>query len=151
MKQTKSSCKHCAPFVAAFLAVTLSSAVCAEELTVAALKSKGAQLLTKDDLAALLPDARLTREFDRGDLHINTLKDGSINADFQGKTRNTGQLKGTGSWKVSDDGKYCVEIRWNRAFEDVSGCRRMYKAGDDYYATASDADDAKPYRYKISK
>jgi hypothetical protein len=132
-------------------ALAMNTAVQAEEMTLGAVKAQGAQLLTKEELAALLPGARLTREVERGEVHINTLKDGSITADYQSRTRNTGQLKGSGTWKISDDGKYCVEIKWNRVLEDVSGCRSMYKSGDDYYGAASDADDSKPNHYKISR
>jgi Protein of unknown function (DUF995) len=123
----------------------------AEDLTLGALKAQGAQPLSKDDLSALLSGARLTREVSSGEVHINTLKDGSINADFKSTTRNSGQLRGFGNWKVTDDGKYCVDIKWNRIIEDVKGCRTMYKAGEDYYGAATGTDEEKPYHYKISK
>jgi hypothetical protein len=133
------------------LALAWCGAVQAEEPTLGALKAQGIQPLAKDDVAVLLLGARLTRQLERGELHINTFKDGSINADYQGSTRNTGQLRGYGTWKVNEDGKYCMEIKWNRAFDNVSGCRRMYKSGEDYYSAASDSDDEKLYHYKISK
>ena len=138
------------------LALTCSLAVMclaahAEEMTLGALKAQGAQPLSKDDLAALLSGASLTRQVERGEVHINTVKDGSLNAYYQSKMRSALQIKGYGTWKVSDDGKYCFDIKWSRGFEDVSGCRAMFKAGDDYYGAGSGADDAKLYHYQISK
>lgn len=152
MKQTQlNGWKFATQFRLAFFAVVLCAPAYAEEPSLGALKTQGAQLVSKDDLAALLSGASLTRQLERGDVHISTLKDGSLNAYFQSKMRNVNQIKGYGTWKVNDDGKYCFDIKWSRGFEDVSGCRSMYKAGEDYYGAGSDADDAKLYHYKISK
>ena len=138
--------------IASFIvALLFGNFVSGEELNLGALKAQGAQLISKDDLTALLTGASLTRQVERGEVHINTLKDGSLNSDFKSKMRNVNQIKGYGTWKVSDDGKYCFDIKWNRGFDDVSGCRSMYKIGDDYYSAGSDGDDAKTYHYKISK
>jgi Protein of unknown function (DUF995) len=143
--------KRTANSAVAVVLLIFGTATYADELSLGALKAQGAQALSKDDLAALLPGASLTRQMERGEVHINTVKDGSLNANYQEKARNTGQLKGYGTWKVTDDGKYCFEIKWNRGFENVSGCRLMFKAGDDYYSAAADSDDAKLFHYKISK
>lgn len=152
MKRIRSNgWKRAAKSATALIELTFCVATYADELTLGALKAQGAQALSKDDLAALFPGASLTRQLERGEMHINTVKDGSLNANYQEKARNTGQLKGYGTWKVTDDGKYCLEIKWNRGFENVSGCRTMYKAGDDYYGAGSDGDDAKLFHYKISK
>jgi hypothetical protein len=148
-KQKGNYLRHLTRLVAA-VSFAVAVTVHAEEPTLGAIKAQGAQRLSKDELTALLAGASLTREVERGDVHINTLKDGSVNANYQSKMRNLNQIKGFGSWKVGDDGKYCIEIKWNRLLEDVSGCRNMYKAGDDYYGAGSEADDAKLYRYKIS-
>ena len=135
------------------IAITLSLALgaYAEELTLGALKAQGAQPVSKEDLAKLLSGASLTRQVERGEVHIHTLADGSLNADYRSKMRNVNQIKGYGTWKVSDDGKYCFDIKWNRGFEDVSGCRSLYKVADDYYGAGSDGDEAKLYHYTISK
>lgn len=151
MKQTRlNGWKFATQFTLALIAIVLCATAYAEEPTLRALKTKGAQLLSKDDLMALLSGASLMRQLERGDVHINTLKDGSLNAYYQSKMRNVNQIKGYGTWKVNDDGKYCFDIKWNRGFEDVGGCRSMYKAGEDYYGAGSDADDTKLYHYKIS-
>lgn len=152
MKQTYlNGWKRAAQSALALAVFSLGAAAYADEPSLGAIKAQGAQALSKDDLAALFPGASMTRQGERGEVHINTSKDGSLNAYYQDKLRNTGQLKGYGTWKVTDDGKYCFEIKWNRAFENVNGCRLMFKAGDDYYSAGSDADDAKLYHYKISK
>lgn len=135
----------------ACLLATVCEVSAAEDSNLGSLKAQGAQVLSKDDLTALLSGATLTRQLERGDLFINTAKDGSLNAYYQSKMRNVNQIKGYGLWKVGEDGKYCFDIKWNRGFEDVSGCRSMYKAGEDYYGAGSDTDDAKIYRFKISK
>lgn len=134
----------------AFLYLVVCQIAEAQEITLGYLKSQGAQLLAKDELSALLSGASLVRQLERGEVHINTAKDGSINAYYQSKMRNVNQIKGYGTWKIGDDGKYCFEIKWNRGFEDVSGCRRMYKSGADYYGAGSDTDDSKTYQYQIS-
>ena len=152
MKQTcLNGWKRAAQSALALAVFGLGAAAYAEEPSLGAIKAQGAQALSKGDLASLLSGASMTRVIDRGDVHINTLKDGSLNAYYQSKMRNVNQIKGYGTWKVGDDGKYCFDIKWNRGFEDVSGCRLMFKTGDDYYSAGSDADDAKLYRYKISK
>ena len=138
-------------YLFAIFAFTFCNVVRADDSNLGAIKAQGAQLIAKDDLTALLTGASLTRQVERGEVHINTLKDGSLNSDFKSKMRNVNQIKGYGTWKVSDDGKYCFDIKWNRGFDDVSGCRSMYKIGNDYYSAGSDGDDAKTYHYKISK
>jgi Protein of unknown function (DUF995) len=142
------TCKHVSLGIAALI---LSTTAFSDEPTLGELKARGAQRLSKEELELLLPGASLTREVERGEIFINTQKDGSLNARYQSKMRSAKQLKGYGNWKVSDDGKYCLEIKWERGFDDVSGCRDMYKVGEEYYGSGSSSDDAKLYHYKISK
>jgi Protein of unknown function (DUF995) len=152
MKKSKSNGRTLASrFALALVMLTLGFTADAEEPNLGALKAQGAQRLPKDELTVLLTGASLTREVERGEIFINTQKDGSLNARYQSKMRSAKQLKGYGTWKVSDDGKYCLDIKWERGFEDVSGCRDMYKAGEEYYGAGSNDDDAKLYHYKISK
>jgi Protein of unknown function (DUF995) len=140
-----------AQFALAILASVTCLACHAEEPTLGAIKAKGAQTMSKDEMSALLPGARLTREVGSGEVDVSYLKDGSIEARFRSKTRNSGQLRGTGIWRVMDDGKYCTEVKWNRVIEDTKGCRTMYKLGEEYYSAATSNDEEKTYHYTISK
>ena len=56
---------------------------------------------------------------------------------------------GQGSWRLADNGTYCVKIVWGMVTEDW--CSYIFKAGDKYYGVRSLADNAPATEFEISK
>lgn len=111
--------------------------------------------LGKDELASLLPGTRAVYVIKGGSTHIWTNETGgkfvaSTDAKSISNTGMGGGYSARGSWNVSDDGKYCVNIEWKRYPE--SWCRSMYRAPDGgYYLTDSDDPAAPKRRIELTK
>lgn len=118
-------------------------------LTHSARSEEAGTRLAKEELANLLPGTRATFVIKGGSTHIWTNgPDGKLVASTDAKSiSNTGMGGGysaRGTWNVSDDGKYCVNIEWKRYPE--SWCRSLYRMPDgSHYLTDSD-DPAAPKR-----
>lgn len=116
----------------------------ADELTVTVgeLKTKAAQKLSKEDLEALIPGSSLRGETVRSNRSWKHEKDGKLEASGQRKPGqgSTRSVMGTGTWKVSDGGRLCVDIDWPT--EKEKWCRLIYKLDDYYVGVKDDTDDA---------
>jgi hypothetical protein len=44
---------------------------------------------------------------------------------------------GSGTWRIEDDGRYCVEITWSRSSE--KWCRHIFRSGDKLYLSTESA------------
>lgn len=108
--------------------------------------------LSKEELQALLPNAKMSRTVASGNEHIWTNEPG-------GKfvTSTTNRARGgkptsvAGTWQISDDGRYCILIEW-RTVDTEEWCRFLIKTTDGYYATKSPkAGTEKVYKFDISK
>lgn len=136
------------------MAMSVAMPTTAQEATVLRdLDVVGRVTLTKDELTALLPGAKMSRTSGKGNTHFwKNDTDGSFiissdNRDKVGSRPTTAQ----GKWNISDDGRYCVLIEWkvNPAEE---WCRYIVKSGDSYYGTKSDKTATeKIYKLVISK
>ena len=56
---------------------------------------------------------------------------------------------GNATWRVADEGTYCVTIDWNRRSEDW--CRYIFKASDKYYGVGKLEDSAPAHELEFSK
>ena len=108
--------------------------------------------LTKEELQALMPNAKISRTVANGNQHLWTNEPGgkfivsTTNQARGGKPTST-----QGTWQISDDGRFCVLIEW-RTVETEDGCRFVSKTTDGYYATKSArAGTEKVYKLDISK
>ncbi len=112
----------------------------AEEMTLSAVKAAGGKELAGEELKALLPGKTGRRSVDRYDLNWLHDADGKLRASSVEKTGRMVAWNYPGTWRVSDDGKYCLRIEWYSGTEQW--CRFIAKLGDDYLAFDSRADDA---------
>ncbi|HNA81748.1 MAG TPA: DUF995 domain-containing protein [Thiobacillaceae bacterium] len=111
--------------------------------------------LTKEELATLLPGTKAVYVIKGGSTHAWTNEtDGKFVASTDAKTISGvgmgGGYTARGTWSVSDDGKYCVNIEWRRYPENW--CRAMYRTADGgYYLTDTDEPGAPKRKIELSK
>lgn len=89
--------------------------------------------LSKEELQSLLPGTKATYVNQYGSVHAWTNEpDGKFVASTVAKKYNmTGAgSTGHGSWRISDDGKYCIEIDWKRDLE--KWCSFVWRTADGY-------------------
>lgn len=125
--------KSAAALVIAFVASVAAGNVLAQDSAVK---------MTKDELLAFLPGTKVTHTSKGGSLRRWTNEpDGKFIASSDNKKY--GSAMGSqgasrpGSWKVDDEGKYCIEIEWKR--ETESWCAYVLKSADGaYYLNVAD-------------
>lgn len=129
------SSKH---LVATALAVTYGFAFAQKPAVLGDLPAQDRVTLGKDELNQLLPGAKMRRVNNQGSFQAwSNDPSGSfvVSSDNRGTQGNNSTANG--SWKISDDGRYCLTIEWKRnPLEDW--CRLIVKAGGNYYVTRSD-------------
>ena len=138
--------------IAATLLLASGAAFAQKAATLADLDAATRTTLGKDDLLQLLPGATMRRTNVQGSVQAWTNDAGGsfvVSSDNRGTQGHNSTAKG--SWKISDDGRYCVVIEWNRnPTEDW--CRVIMKVGESYYAAKSDKNETdRVYRLEISK
>lgn len=103
-----------------------------QAMTTDELKSKGATVVAKDDLAALLKGANVRYERAQGPRQITLNADGSF-VGSQQRTRGGGRggSNVTGNWRIAEDGRWCGTTVVRGHGEDY--CRTVWKLGDKYY------------------
>lgn len=92
--------------------------------------------MSKEELLAFLPGTEVVYTTRAGSLHRwNNAPDGKFVASTDNRKYGgaTGLHGGTapGTWRVDDDGKYCVQIDWSRELE--KWCAYIIKADDGAY------------------
>jgi len=78
--------------------------------------------------------------------------DGTLSATTDGRGVTGGKnayTSASGTWKVTDQGQYCVAIPWPRNADDW--CKFMFKVGDKYYAVTRMDDAAATMEFEFSK
>ena len=128
---------------------TLASA---QALSYAEVKAKNGTELSATDLKQLMPGAKVVSRTAAGSTRTwDNKTDGTIvgSSDGSGGSRRGYRSSGTGSWRLADDGTYCVKIQWNMSAEDW--CRYILKLGDRYYGFGSLDDSAQGMEFEFSK
>jgi len=129
------------------------SAAAADILVYADVKSNGGVQLSAAQLNELLPGAKVISKTQAGSTRTWQNKtDGTLSASTDGRGVSGGRnayATGEGTWKVADDGRWCVKIGWPRNPDDW--CRFMFKVGDKYYAVSRTEDSAQTMEFEISK
>jgi hypothetical protein len=126
----------------------------AQVLTLADVKAKNAVQLSADDLKQLMPSAKVvshtnagsTRKWENG-------TDGTFVASSDSKGVAAGRTRmstGQGTWRVADNGRYCVTIKWSLTSSE-EWCRYIFKEGDQYYGFGKLEDDAQATAFEFSK
>ena len=121
--------------------VGLSFAVMAGEagVTLGDLKAKGAVKLTHEELAALLPGAKVVNFASTGSRRTWTNETSGTFAASSSNARSVGRPgSGTGTWSLAENARYCVELSWSGAAAPEKWCRSIYRVGDQFYGVSSD-------------
>ena len=123
------------------LAVTscLASAF-AQEITVAELKSKGALVLSSDELKNFLP-GKIARYDVPGFYYMVKLeRDGSLTGTHKRTLAGRMTKQFIGDWKLSDEGRWCMThmMYQNSNMVRATKCRDIVKLGENYYYVSGD-------------
>lgn len=110
-----------------------------------------AQPLSKEELQQLIPGSHASNTRSDGYLQRWTndpsgkLIVSVISPPGQQHTSQTAQ----GTWRISDDGQYCVQIQWR--MQPVSWCAAVQKAADGKFSLVGDGSPSLPRHLEISK
>lgn len=139
--------------IAVLAAVTVSSAAAADITNYADVKANGGVQLTTAQLNELLPGSKVVNKTQAGSTRTWENKpDGSLSASSDGRGFAGGRnayASATGTWKVSDTGRYCVNIKWPATADDW--CLLLFKVGDKYYTVGSTEDSSRVMEFEIRK
>lgn len=127
------------------LGVATVAAAQTAPLTLRDIADKKPRKLSKDEVTALIPGAKMSRISQRGNQHFWTNGAGGsfiASSDNQGPgmdPRVAGRpTTAPGKWHISDDGRYCILIEW-RGVPTEEWCRFVFEASDGYYVARSDS------------
>ncbi|WP_321884356.1 DUF995 domain-containing protein [Paraburkholderia bannensis] len=108
----------------------------------------GTTPLTHDELQQLMPGAQVQITYADGSTTLwKDADDGSVEAVWTSGFTSSKHYSapGTGTWKISDDGKYCSHVQWRRNVSDW--CSPVVKGDDGEFALANHPD----WKMKVSK
>jgi hypothetical protein len=117
------------------------------------IKAKNAVQLTAADLKELLPGAKVMHKTIDGSIRRwenNT--DGTLVASSDASGAGGGRayrITGSGTWRIDDQGRFCVAIKWNVRSEDA--CRYVFKADGKYFGVFKLDDSSPTADFEFSK
>ena len=137
-----------------FLTLCLaSSAAMAQTVNFADLQKQGAVKLSAQDLRAAAEGARASyRAENRWLLQWKNEPGGKLSASANppaGSSPDVRQVYAKGTWRIQDDGQYCLEIDRPRAPE--KWCRFIYKAGSKFYSTVETDGKAHEIKFRLAR
>lgn len=136
----------------AALALGLCSLARADVATLADVKAQHGVQLSADELRRFMPGAKVVSRVPVGSSRSwKNNPDGTFLASSDGRGSNGGSNalgKGPGTWRVTDEGKLCVTIKWPRNPDDW--CRRIFKVGDKYYGVGGSDDNSVAHEFEFS-
>lgn len=137
----------------ALLALGFCTLAGAQVSSFADVKAKGGVQLGAADLKELMPGAKVISRTPTGSTRSWSNKpDGTFVASSDSRGFSTGRtvyVTASGTWRVSDEGRFCVKIQWTTIQEDW--CRLMFKVGDKYYGVGKLDDTAQASEFEFSK
>ena len=120
---------------------------------VGSLIEMGGKKLSKDELQALVPGSKI--EFvgqGSANFILEPKNGGTLGGLFRSPFMSM-STTGTGTWNVSDEGKFCFDITYSTRRSPVQNkrCVFLFKQGESYWASGSDTDPAAGItKYSIS-
>ena len=141
------------PNMLASMLLVVPVVVQADPLTLNDLKAQHATQLSADELKALMPGAKVSHLTAGGSTHYWTNEPGGQFVASSDNQASMGRSRGSqapGTWRVADNGTYCVTLEWRAATENW--CRYIFKLGTKYYGVGALANDqAKAQEFEFSK
>ena len=134
--------------ISAIFLLTIPSMTLADtsaNLTLGDLMNQGAVQQSRDDLLSLLPGAKVSNVSHNGSVrHWENIEGKEFVASATNPTAglNYARFTGKGSWRLGDNGTYCVHIEWPVTSEQW--CHFIFKVGNKYYTVRSATDLASP-------
>jgi hypothetical protein len=138
--------------IVAIASLGLSSLAGAQVTTLADVKAKNGVQLSAEELKQLIPGAKVTSRTQAGSTRTWTNgADGTFvaSSDGRGFSGKTNYSTAAGTWRLADNGRLCVTIKWTLSAEDW--CRLIFKVGDKYYGVGKLDDSAPASEFEISK
>ena len=120
------------------------ASVLAQDLTVAELKSKGAVVLSPEELKAFLPSKIARYETSEFEYMVKLEPTGSLSGSHTRRLGGRMMKQFIGDWQLSDDGRWCMTHRSYHNSNLVTGiyCRDVLKLAETYYyASGNPAND----------
>ncbi len=136
------------------LAIGVSAGVAqSQDAKLGELLCKQAQKQTKEDVEKLVVGANVYNRGTQSERWWDNGPDGKIRA-----ARGAGSFSynrsfvGEGTWRVNDQGQYCVDMLWGNSKNPEKWCRFLFKVGDDYFGAASATNpDSAAFALKFKK
>lgn len=139
--------------IAAIVLLGISSLAGGQAATLADVKAKNGVQLSTEELKQLMPGAKVISHTQAGSTRRWTNNaDGTFIASSDGRGSHGGRNaygSAPGTWRVTDNGRLCVTIKWNVSPDDW--CRFMFKVGDKYYGVGRLDDNAPASEFEFSK
>jgi hypothetical protein len=138
-----------AAFVVSFLACPVAMA---QVMSFGELQQKGVVKLSAQELRGIAQGAKV---IDRAATGSVRQWENEIGGEFPAVSSNASTpggkpVYGKGTWRIEDDGRYCVEIAWRTSTE--KWCRHIFRSGDKLYSsTAGTKPDVKAYEIEFKK
>jgi uncharacterized protein DUF995 len=139
--------------IVAIMSLALSSLASGQVTTLADVKTKNGVQLSTEELTQIMPGAKVISRTQAGSTRTWTnAADGTFTASSDGRGSHGGRNaygSAPGTWRVTDNGRLCVTIKWNVSPDDW--CRFMFKVGDKYYGVGRLEDNAPASEFEFSK
>ncbi|MGE4449737.1 MAG: hypothetical protein AB7E15_15695, partial [Azospira sp.] len=148
MKPSPIAIGYVATVISAIFLLIIPSLALADtsaNLTLGDLMNQGAVQQSRDDLLSLLPGAKVSNVSRNGSVrHWENIEGREFVASATNPTAglNYARFTGKGSWRLGDNGTYCVHIEWPVTSEQW--CHFIFKLGSKYYTVRSTTDPASP-------
>ena len=138
--------------VGAAVLLSIAGQAGAQDITVGDLRTKGAVVLSADEVKSLLTGATVRYETAQYEIQFKMESGGKLIGSVQKRIGSAGGTSLTGDWKVTDDGRWCGSTSTGGQ-GGAEWCRSVLKVGNTYYYAAGAAKDpARPaYELKVSK
>jgi hypothetical protein len=133
----------------------LASGIGLADETLGEIKGKGARLISKDEGLVLFAGATVTGLTDSAiatNFHLKNAPDGTLSGQAEQAPQSDVEApKGYGTWKIADDGKYCIEAKWTHRVPDSRWCAAVYRLGDVHFLAWRASDTAKAMKIAIKR
>ncbi|MDQ2963055.1 MAG: DUF995 domain-containing protein [Pseudomonadota bacterium] len=139
--------------IVAIVALGLCSLADGQVTSLTDVKAKNGVQLGAEELKQLMPGAKVVSHTQAGSTRrwTNTA-DGTFIASSDGRGSHGGRNaygSAPGTWRVTDNGRLCVTIKWNVSPDDW--CRYMFRLGDKYYGVGKLEENAPASEFEFSK